>query len=273
MDRLRSSGPRAAHRTGRHLAWRSRCCCQIGSTVATARSGVRRGRALARIKLVVLHYVHEKGTDRVAVYVGEVYENPRCGERVVVRTPAAETGGERTILDVYATPGGAVSGEHFHPISEERFTLVRGKVAFLINGRHVILEKRGQSVLIQPRIKHCWWNCSGEESYHVCEVRHNADRFEQLVLGQLFGLAQDGKTSPEGMPHLLQLAVTTLEYGDVAQFTNQPWAIQRLLLGALVPIARILGLKGCYPEYINRKPSEQMELEPLPTEVAAHHYC
>jgi quercetin dioxygenase-like cupin family protein len=205
--------------------------------------------------------------------VGEVYENPRCGERVVVRTPAAETGGERTVLDVYAMPGGAVSGEHVHPISEERFTLVRGTVAFLVGGRTVTLEKPGQSILIQPGIRHRWWNCSGEESYHICEVRGNADRWEQLVLRQLFGLAQDGKTSPEGMPNLLQLALTTLEYGDVVRFTNAPWAIQRLLFGALAPVARLLGLRGCYPEYLSRRSAEVVELEPLPAEVAVHHYA
>ncbi|WP_052864087.1 cupin domain-containing protein [Streptomyces niger] len=206
------------------------------------------------------------------VEVGEVYENPRCGERVVIRTPAAENGGARTVMDVYAKPGGAVSGEHVHPVSEERFTLVRGKVAFLIGGRPVTLDEPGQSVLIQPGIKHRWWNCSGEESFHICEVRKNSDRFEQLVLRQLFGLAQDGKTSPEGMPKLLQQAVTTMEFSDVVRFTNTPWPVQRVLFGALAPVARLLGHKGCDPRYMNRKPSERVELEKLPDEVLAHHY-
>ncbi len=208
----------------------------------------------------------------VNVGVGEVYENPRCGERVVIRTPSAYTGGERTIMDVYAKPGGAVSGEHVHPVSEERFTLVRGKVAFLIGGRHVTLEHPGQSILIQPGIRHRWWNCTGEESFHLCEVSKNSDRFERLVLRQLFGLAQDDKTSPEGMPTLLQQAVTTLEFDDVVRFTGTPWPVQRLLFGVLAPVARLLGYRGCNPEYLDRKPSEVVELETLPDEVLRHHY-
>ncbi|MBW4717534.1 cupin domain-containing protein [Saccharothrix obliqua] len=207
----------------------------------------------------------------MTVEVGEVYENPRCGERVVVRTPAAMTDNARTVLDVYATPGGAVSGEHLHPLSEERFTLVRGRVAFLIGGRKVVLDECGQSVLIQPGIKHRWWNCGGVESFHVCEVRRNADRFEQLVLRQLFGLAQDGRTSPEGMPGLLQQALTTREYGDVVRYTRPPWAVQRVLFAVLAPIARLTGRKGCYPEYLHRKPTETVALEHLPAEVAALH--
>lgn len=207
-----------------------------------------------------------------AVGIGEVYDNPRCGERVVVRTPAAKADGDRTILDVYAKSGGAVSGEHLHPFSQERFTLVRGKVSFLIGGRQVDLTEPGQSVLIQPGIRHRWWNSSGVESYHICEFRGNAERFEQLVLRQLFGLAQDGKTTPEGMPHLMQLAATTLEYGDVVRFTNPPWLVQRLLFGVLAPMARLSGHKGSYPEYLTRRPAEVVELESLPAEVAAHHY-
>ncbi|MFF9815291.1 cupin domain-containing protein [Streptomyces sp. NPDC014006] len=207
----------------------------------------------------------------MTVSVGEVYENPRCRERVVIRTPSSHTGGERTVMDVYSEPGGAVSGEHLHPVSEERFTLVRGKVAFLIGGRQVTLDKPGQSVLIQPGIRHRWWNCSGEQAFHICEVRKNSDRFEQLVLRQLFGLAQDGKTTPEGMPRLLQQAVTTLEFGDVVRFTSPPWALQRALFTVLAPVARLLGHQGCDPRYMDRKPSEIAELEELPEEVMRWH--
>ncbi|WP_431032180.1 cupin domain-containing protein [Streptomyces sp. P6-2-1] len=207
----------------------------------------------------------------MTVSVGEVYENPRCRERVVIRTPSSETGGARTVMDVYSEPGGAVSGAHVHPVSEERFTLVRGKVAFLIGGRPVTLDEPGQSVLIQPGIEHRWWNCSGERAFHICEVRKNSDRFEQLVLRQLFGLAQDGKTTPEGMPRLLQQAVTTLEFGDVVRFTTPPWVLQRTLFTVLAPVARLLGYKGCDPEYLERKPSETAELEELPEEVLRWH--
>ncbi|MFE0252320.1 hypothetical protein [Streptomyces sp. NPDC059010] len=35
----------------------------------------------------------------------------------------------------------------------------------------------------------------------------------------------------------------------------------------------MLGYQGCNPEYLDRKPSETVELEPLPDEVAAGHYA
>jgi hypothetical protein len=74
------------------------------------------------------------------------------------------------------------------------------------------------------------------------------------------------------MPHLLQQAVTTMEFRDVLRFTSPAWPVQRLLFGVLAPVARLAGYRGCNPEYLRRKPSLTAELEPLPAEVAAWHY-
>lgn len=207
-----------------------------------------------------------------SVEVGEAYYNPRCGERLVVRTPAAQSGGLRSIVDMYVEPGGAAAGEHVHPVSEERFTLIRGKLALVLGGRKVVLDRVGQSVLIQPGIEHRWWNPGGDETYAICELNGNGARFEQLVLRQLFGLAQDGKTNPEGVPRLLQRAATTMEFNDVLRFTKPRWPVQRLVFGALAPVARKLGRLGCNPEYMRRKPEEIAELEELPDVVKAWHY-
>ena len=89
---------------------------------------------------------------------------------------------------------------------------------------------------------------------------------------QLFCLAQDGKTNAEGMPKLLQRAVTSLEFKDVLRFVQPSWKRQRILYEILAPVARRMGYMGCNPEYMNRKPSEVAILEDLPEEVLAWHY-
>jgi hypothetical protein len=43
------------------------------------------------------------------------------------------------------------------------------------------------------------------------------------------------------MPHLLQLALTAREFSDVIVFRSPPLAVQRVLFGALAPIARWRG--------------------------------
>lgn len=199
---------------------------------------------------------------------GEVYENPVCGERVVIRVGNDETGGQRIVWDLYLEPGGAVVGEHFHSTSSERFTLVRGKLGLKVNGQEQIMESAGANAFASPGTPHYFWNAGKTEARILVEMRGRADRFEQMVFRQLFGLAQDGLTNAQGMPNLLQAAVTTMEFSDVARFTKPPWPVQRLLFGTLSPVAKLMGYHGLDEKYVHRKPSSIVEPEPLPSEVS-----
>jgi quercetin dioxygenase-like cupin family protein len=200
---------------------------------------------------------------------GQVYENPVCGERVVIRVGNGETNGERILWDLYLEPGGAVVGEHYHPSTEERFTLVSGKLGLRVAGRTQLMDCVGHSVLATAGTPHYFWNAGDTETRILIEMRGvGVNRFEQMVFRLLYGLAQDGKTNAQGMPNLLQTAVTSLEFADVVQFTKLPWGVQRLLFGAIAPVARALGYRAFYPEYQDREPSSTVDPEPLPPEIA-----
>jgi hypothetical protein len=43
--------------------------------------------------------------------------------------------------------------------------------------------------------------------------------------------------------------------------------VQRLLFGALALLARALGYRGSYPEYLERGPTEQVEVESWTSQV------
>jgi quercetin dioxygenase-like cupin family protein len=207
----------------------------------------------------------------MAVSAGEVYRNPPCRQKIVVRTPAAETSGERSILDLYIDPGGFAADYHTHPASQERFTLVRGRLRVHIDGRDEILDEVGQTVAVPPGAVHRFFSASDhEETFAVVEFSNNAERFENLLLRQLFGLAEDGKTDAHGVPNLLQSAVTMLEFSDVLRFASRPWPVQRALYTVLAPIARLLGYQGCNPDYLGLRSMEIAELEELPPEVAEY---
>jgi quercetin dioxygenase-like cupin family protein len=195
---------------------------------------------------------------------GDVIENPITGERVVVRLGTEETGGELLVADGYVRPGGAVTGEHVHPIIEECFTVVSGRVGFRIDGRESIAEP-GQRLHVPPGTAHDWWNAGEEEAHIVVEISPAA-RFEEMALN-LFGLAQDGKTNQKGMPNLLQAAIFAREFSDVLYFIKPPLLVQRLLFGSLTTIALLFGYKGSYPKYLKRGPSERVEVEPWTSTV------
>jgi quercetin dioxygenase-like cupin family protein len=195
---------------------------------------------------------------------GDVIENPVTGERVVVRVGTEDSGGELLVVDGYVKPGGAVTGEHVHPAIEEYFTVVRGRVGFRIEGRESIAEP-GERLHVPAGTAHDWWN-AGEVEAHVRVEISPGERFEEMAIN-LFSLAQDGKTNSKGMPNLLQAAIFAREFSDVLYFTRPPLLVQRLLFGALTAIARALGYKGSYPEYLEREPSERVEVEPWTSPV------
>lgn len=190
---------------------------------------------------------------------GDVIVNPVTGERGVVRLGTEESGGERLVVDFYVRSGGVVAGEHVHPIIEETFSVVRGRVGFRLNGYESVAEA-GRRVRVPPGMAHDWWNAGDEEAHVVVEISPGA-RFEEMI-ANLFGLAQDGKTNAKGMPNLLQTALFAREFADVLYFTSPPPLVQRLLFGILAPLARLLGHRGSYPEYLERGPSERVEVEP-----------
>jgi quercetin dioxygenase-like cupin family protein len=197
---------------------------------------------------------------------GDVYENPVTGERAVIRLGTEESGGELLVADLYVRPGGAVAGEHVHPIIEETFTVVSGRVGFRVDGRESVAEP-GRRLHVPPGTAHDWWNAGEEEARVVVEIRPAA-RFEEAIVNT-FGLARDGKTNEKGMPNLLQTALIAREFEDVLYFTTPPRAIQKVLFAVLAPVARLLGYKGSYPEYLQRGPSERVEVEPWPVPIAA----
>jgi quercetin dioxygenase-like cupin family protein len=195
---------------------------------------------------------------------GDVIENPVTGERVVVRVGTEDSGGGLLVIDGYIRPGGAVTGEHVHPVIEEHFTVLRGRVGFRIDGREAIAEP-GKRLHVPAGTAHDWWNAGEEEALIRVEIRPGA-RFEEMARN-LFGLAQDGKTNPKGMPNLLQAAIFAREFSDVLYFTRPPLWVQRLLFGVLSGVARALGYRGSYPGYMERGPSERVEVEPWTSPV------
>ena len=186
---------------------------------------------------------------------GDVYENRVTGEYAVVLRGTEDRGEGPGIAHLLARPGAAVVGEHFHPHMIERFTVVRGRLDARIAGRVLSLEP-GQSATVEAGVVHDWWNGSTTEDAHVIvEVDRvpgadniDPNRFE-LLIGMLFGLANDGKVDSKGRPNPLQGAVIAQEFADIVVFTNPPPAVQRVLLAVLAPIGRALGYRAIYPDY------------------------
>src|SRR5918996_1730914 len=172
---------------------------------------------------------------------GWTSENPVTGERGIVLEAPQDNPERRLVAELHVRPGGAVAGEHLHPAIVERFEVIGGRLGVSLDGRRSSLGP-GEAVEVSPGHWHDWW----QEGDHKAVVRVEVtpgDRFLE-VIRTLFGLAVDGKTNAKGMPSPLQLVAIATEFDDVVIFRRPPRAVQRLLFGALAPLARARGYRG-----------------------------
>jgi mannose-6-phosphate isomerase-like protein (cupin superfamily) len=164
---------------------------------------------------------------------GDVYENWVTGEYAVILRGTEDRGDGPGIAHLRVRPGGAVVGEHIHPHIVESFTLIRGLLEAKIAGKVTSLVP-GERTTVAPNVPHDWWNASRTDEAHVLvEVAPapgsghiDADRFEMMI-GMLFGLANDGKVDKKGRPTPLQASLILREFADIVVFTSPPPAVQR----------------------------------------------
>jgi mannose-6-phosphate isomerase-like protein (cupin superfamily) len=200
---------------------------------------------------------------------GDVYQNSVTGEYCVVLRGTEDRGDGPGIVHLVARPGAAVVGEHIHPMIEERFKVISGRLSATVGDARLELEA-GEEAVVSAGVAHDWWNASDTEEAHVVvELRETVPgsdpvRFE-LLIGTLFGLANDGKVDRKGRPKPLQAAVIAKEFDDVVRFTKPPRPVQRVLIALLAPLGRLRGYRGAYPEYSH----PHARTEPDPRALAA----
>jgi quercetin dioxygenase-like cupin family protein len=181
-----------------------------------------------------------------AIERGFATENPVTGERGMVLAAPQDNPERRLTVELHVRPGGAVAGEHRHPALAERFEVISGELGVSLDGRRTSLAAGG-AVDVPPGRWHDWWQ-EGEEEAVVRVDIVPGDRFLEMIR-TLFGLAVDGKTNAKGMPRPLQLVALASEFDDVIVFKRPPPIVQRMLFGALGPLARARGYRGVYPRY------------------------
>jgi quercetin dioxygenase-like cupin family protein len=107
-----------------------------------------------------------------------VLDNPRSGERIVIRRGAADTAGRLLEFDVFLQPGAHVPAGHVHPKQQEQFRVLAGRVQFRIDGRR-FLVRSGSQLTVASGTRHWFGNAGSEVAHLRVEVRP-ALRMEEL---------------------------------------------------------------------------------------------
>lgn len=176
---------------------------------------------------------------------GDELLNPVTGLKTVFRKTAKDTGGELLRVDWIGSPGWTTGPDHVHPLQEERFEVLSGKLGLRVEGVERVLEE-GEALTAPAGSAHAAWNVGAGEVHALVDFRpalRTEAAFEALA-----GLARDGKTNAAGAPkNPLLLALVLREYEDEIYFVRPPLFVQRIVFGSLARVARLLGYRADYP--------------------------
>ncbi len=176
---------------------------------------------------------------------GDELINPVTGRRTVFRKTAKDTGGELLQVDWIGSPGWTTGPDHVHPIQEERFEVLSGRLGLRVDGTERVLGE-GETLTAPAGSAHAAWNADDDTVHALVDFRP-ALRTE-VAFETLAGLARDGKTNGAGAPkNPLLLALVLHEYEDEIYFVKPPLAVQRVVFGALAKVARLLGYRAEHP--------------------------
>jgi quercetin dioxygenase-like cupin family protein len=193
---------------------------------------------------------------------GDELVNPVTGLRTVFRRTVHDTGGELLQVDWIGDPGWTTGPDHVHPLQEERFEVLSGKLGLRVEGiEHVLGE--GEVIVGPAGYAHAAWNASSNDEVHALIDFRPALRTE-TVFETLARLAHDGKTNRAGAPkNPLLLALILHHYENEIYFVRPPLALQRMIFGALAKVARLLGYRAEYPyPYARRSETSQAGVQP-----------
>jgi len=77
--------------------------------------------------------------------------------------------GENLTVDTWLEPGGALP-KHLHPIQEERWQVIEGRVRFHLDGADRTLTPTDGVVVVEPGMKHALTSIDDEDVHLRCEV-------------------------------------------------------------------------------------------------------
>ena len=143
---------------------------------------------------------------------GDELVNPVTGLRTVFRKTAQETSGELLQVDWVGEPGWTTSPDHVHPLQEERFEVLSGRLGSRVAGVERV-HNVGEVIVAPAGSPHAVWNASDDEVHALVEfwpALRTETAFETLA-----GLSRDGKTNEAGVPkNPLLLALILRDYED-----------------------------------------------------------
>jgi mannose-6-phosphate isomerase-like protein (cupin superfamily) len=151
--------------------------------------------------------------------------NPITKEKIMLLSSAAASARAHTIAECELIPGGSTC-LHYHRMMTETYTVTKGKLFIHFGGEKIIQLKAGTKHTIKPGEVHSLFNPTTTTTHYVLKNSPSNIGFENMTR-ILFGLANDGKVNPAGLPDNYLTLALLMNMGDT-YFTSafcwfEPW--------------------------------------------------
>jgi hypothetical protein len=124
-------------------------------------------------------------------------------------------------VDWIGDPGWTTGPDHVHPLQEERFEVLSGKLGLRVEGVECVLDE-GEAVTAPAGSAHAAWNAGDDGEVHALIDFRPALRTES-AFETLAGLARDGKTNEARVSKdPLRLALVLRHFEDEIYFVRPP---------------------------------------------------
>ena len=174
--------------------------------------------------------------------------NRFTGLDIVFLQTARDTAGAMLEMEATYHTGSREPVSHYHPRQTEDFTVIEGELQVKLDGVMRTLRP-GETLHIAAGQRHSMWNSGTTPAVVIWRVQPAMDT--EYLLETLTGLANAGKTDANGFPGILQVALTANAISDVMRIAAPPFPVQWTAFTLLRPLARLLGYKPTYPEYLD----------------------
>ena len=137
--------------------------------------------------------------------------NPVQKDTATFLQTSEETGGERTLIEIEAAPGGGTV-PHYHKTYDEHFEVLRGALEVRV-GASTRTLRPGEKAVAPIDTLHRWHNATDEPTTFLVELRPGHSGFEKS-LTVAYGLAADGLANGNGLPKNLYHTALLFEWGE-----------------------------------------------------------
>ncbi len=142
-------------------------------------------------------------------------------------------------MEIEVDPGGGVSIPHFHPRTEERFTVKQGEVTFTADGERIVAGPDDPTVVVPPGVRHGFENTGEGEAQMAVEAEPALELRQFLT--DAAAMAAAGKYTKRGIPKpgtILESIEWLDRYRDTVVITSVTLPPARLQPALLGPVAR-----------------------------------